>query len=384
MNCPECGRAFEPLDPRLFSFNSPHGWCTHCRGFGEVWQDYSSKEFDSPIEAELAEERSHETLDDGEARPCPVCRGTRINETARSVFLQGETITSIGQLAADAAIKIVGRLKFRGSEKEISADILSEVTQRLRFLCQVGLNYLTLDRAANSLSGGESQRIRLAAQLGSNLRGVLYVLDEPTIGLHARDNARLLEALETLARHGNSLVIVEHDEETMRRADHIIDLGPRAGARGGEVVARDRFTQILANPHSLTGECLKYPMRHPTRGNRRSLSNAPAWIELAGAQLHNLKELDVRFPINRLTAVTGISGSGKSSLVRGVLLPAIKDALERKSRAVERARASRQADRHALAGDQRHRIPRRGLGGRSVANRQDVALNAGHLYQGFR
>jgi excinuclease ABC subunit A len=343
MNCPECGRAFEPLDPRLFSFNSPHGWCLHCRGFGEVWQDYSSKEFDSPIEAELAEERSHETLDDGEARPCPVCRGTRINETARSVFLQGETITSIARLAADAALKVVGRLKFRGSEKEISADILSEITQRLRFLCQVGLNYLTLDRAANSLSGGESQRIRLAAQLGSNLRGVLYVLDEPTIGLHARDNARLLEALEALARHGNSLVIVEHDEETMRRADHIIDLGPGAGTRGGEVVAAGQLREILANPHSLTGECLKYPMRHPTRGSRRSLSSAPAWIELAGAQLHNLKELDVRFPINRLTAVTGISGSGKSSLVRGVLLPAIKDALERKSRAVERARASRQA-----------------------------------------
>ncbi len=343
MNCPDCGRAFEPLDPRLFSFNSPHGWCLHCRGFGEVWQDYSSKEFDSPIEAELAEERSHETLDDGEARPCPVCRGTRINETARSVFLQGETITSIARLAADAALKVVGRLKFRGSEKEISADILSEITQRLRFLCQVGLNYLTLDRAANSLSGGESQRIRLAAQLGSNLRGVLYVLDEPTIGLHARDNARLLEALEALARHGNSLVIVEHDEETMRRADHIIDLGPGAGTRGGEVVAAGQLREILANPHSLTGECLKYPMRHPTRGSRRSLSSAPAWIELAGAQLHNLKELDVRFPINRLTAVTGISGSGKSSLVRGVLLPAIKDALERKSRAVERARASRQA-----------------------------------------
>jgi excinuclease ABC subunit A len=344
MNCPECGRAFEPLDPRLFSFNSPHGWCAHCRGFGEVWQDYSSKEFDSALEAELAEERSHETLGDGEARPCPVCRGTRINETARSVFLQGETITSIAHLAADDSLKAIGKLRFRGSEKEIATDIVSEITQRLRFLCQVGLNYLTLDRAANSLSGGESQRIRLAAQLGSNLRGVLYVLDEPTIGLHARDNSRLLEALEALARHGNSLVIVEHDEETMRRADHIVDLGPRAGAWGGEVVAAGQLREILANPNSLTGQCLKHPMSHPLRGSRRTLSNVPGWIELAGARLHNLKELDVGFPINRLTAVTGISGSGKSTLVRGVLLPAVKEALNRRSQAAERARASRQAD----------------------------------------
>ncbi len=343
MNCPECGRAFEPLDPRLFSFNSPHGWCGHCRGFGEVWQDYSSKEFDSALEAELAEERSHEALDDGEARPCPICRGTRINETARSVFVQGETITSIAHLPAGDCLKAIEKLKFRGSDKEIAADILTEISQRLRFLSQVGLSYLNLDRAANSLSGGESQRIRLAAQVGSNLRGVLYVLDEPTIGLHARDNSRLLEALEALARHGNSLVIVEHDEETMRRADHIVDLGPRAGAHGGEIVAAGLLGEILANPNSLTGQCLKHPMSHPLRGSRRALTNAPGWIELAGARLHNLKELDVRFPINRLTAVAGISGSGKSTLVRGVLLPAVKEALGRKPQTAERARASRRA-----------------------------------------
>ena len=340
MNCPDCGRAFEPLDPRLFSFNSPHGWCSHCRGFGEVWQDYSQKEFDSPLEAELAEERGHEVLDDGEARPCPICRGTRINETARSVFLHGETITSITQLAADASLKSIQRLRFRGNEKEIASDILTEIAQRLRFLSQVGLGYLTLDRAANSLSGGESQRIRLAAQLGSNLRGVLYVLDEPTIGLHARDNCQLLEALETLARQGNSLVIVEHDEETMRRADHIIDLGPEAGTRGGEVVATGHLAKVVANPNSVTGRCLKHPMVHPVRGIRRSLSNAPGWIELAGAQLHNLKDLDVRFPINRLTTVTGISGSGKSTLVGGVLLAAVREALRRKSPAAEHARRS--------------------------------------------
>ena len=163
MNCPDCGRAFEPLDPRLFSFNSPHGWCAHCRGFGEVWPDYSSKEFDSVLEGELAEERSHETLGDGEARPCPVCKGTRINETARSVFLQSETITSVTHSSADDSLKIIEKLKFRGSDKEVAADILSEIIQRLRFLCQVGLNYLTLTApqirsVAANLSGYGWQR----------------------------------------------------------------------------------------------------------------------------------------------------------------------------------------------------------------------------------
>ena len=208
--------------------------------------DYSEKDFDSALEAELAEERSHEVLEDGEARPCPICRGTRINETARSVFLHGETITSITRLlpmlAQEHSTASVSR-----ERKEIASDIVTEIVQRLRFLCQVGLGYLTLDRAANSLSGGESQRIRLAAQLGSNLR-VLYVLDEPTIGLHARDNSAPSRGAETLARQGNSLVIVEHDEETMRRADHIIDLGPQAGAFGGEVVATGQIPEIVANP----------------------------------------------------------------------------------------------------------------------------------------
>jgi excinuclease ABC, A subunit len=327
MNCPDCGRAFEPLDPRLFSFNSPHGWCGHCRGFGEVWTEFSTKDFDSILEAELAEERRHENLGEGESRPCPICRGTRINETARSVFLQGETITSVVAASAEDALALIGKFRFRGTEAEIAKDIIAEISQRLRFLSQVGLDYLTLDRAANTLSGGESQRIRLAAQLGSNLRGVLYVLDEPTIGLHARDNSRLLDALQLLARNGNSLVIVEHDDETMRRADHIIDLGPRAGSRGGEIVATGSLKDILASKTSLTGRCLKEPMVHPSRGQRRPLDTP--WIELTGATLHNLRDVDVKFPLKRLSVVTGISGSGKSSLVRGVLLPAVQDALSR-------------------------------------------------------
>ncbi len=332
MNCPSCARAFEPLDPRLFSFNSPHGWCTHCRGFGVVWESFSKKEFDSELEAELAEERSHENLEETEARPCPVCQGTRLNEVARAVHLQGHTIEGITGASATDALGLIGKLKFRGSAEEISHDILAEISQRLKFLTQVGLDYLTLDRAANTLSGGESQRIRLAAQLGSNLRGVLYVLDEPTIGLHARDNSRLLDALEALAGNGNSLVIVEHDEETMRRADHIIDLGPRAGSRGGEIVAAGPLKTILADKKSLTGQTLREPMPHPSRGERRSLDAAPGWVELRGGNLHNLKDVSVKFPLNRLSVVSGISGSGKSTLVRGIVLPAVKDALSRSSR----------------------------------------------------
>ncbi|GAT35551.1 excinuclease ABC subunit A [Terrimicrobium sacchariphilum] len=332
MNCPSCARAFEPLDPRLFSFNSPHGWCTHCRGFGVVWESFSKKEFDSELEAELAEERSHENLEETEARPCPICQGTRLNEVARAVHLQGHTIEGITGSSATDALELVGKFKFRGSAEQISHDILAEISQRLKFLSQVGLDYLTLDRAANTLSGGESQRIRLAAQLGSNLRGVLYVLDEPTIGLHARDNSRLLDALEALAGNGNSLVIVEHDEETMRRADHIIDLGPRAGSRGGEIVAAGPLKTILADKKSLTGQTLREPMRHPSRGERRALDVAPGWVELRGGNLHNLKDVSVKFPLNRLSVVSGISGSGKSTLVRGIVLPAVKDALSRSSR----------------------------------------------------
>ncbi len=326
MNCATCGRAFEPLDPRLFSFNSPHGWCDHCRGFGEVWEDISNKEFETVIEAELAEEKSHENLEHGEAHTCPICHGTRLNETARNVYLQGETITSVAKSSAEHALDLVGKFAFKGRDTEIASDIVVEITQRLKFLAQVGLNYLTLDRSANTLSGGESQRIRLAAQLGSNLRGVLYVLDEPTIGLHARDNSRLLDALELLADNGNSLVIVEHDEETMRRAGHIIDLGPRAGSRGGQIVASGTVKEILANKDSLTGQFLKKPMAHPLRGERRKLDTP--WLEMKGASLHNLKDVDAKFPINRLSVVTGISGSGKSSLVRGALLPAVKDAMK--------------------------------------------------------
>jgi len=329
MSCPGCGQSFEELDPRLFSFNSPHGWCEECHGFGEVWKAHVDPKLESAIEIEMAQERQHEWLDEGEAKPCPACQGARLNEIARHVRLQSRTIDQFTGLHVHGALELLGKLKFDAQQKPIAQDIIPEIEQRLEFMGQVGLDYLALSRSARTLSGGESQRIRLAAQLGSNLRGVLYVLDEPTIGLHARDNARLLDTLDALKRKGNSLVVVEHDEDTMRRADTIIDLGPGAGSRGGCVVAQGTLAQIQKVADSATGRYLREPLRHPTRGQRRSMKDVTRWLEVKGANLHNLKDVDVRFPVGRLTVVTGISGSGKSSLMRGVLKPAVSANLKR-------------------------------------------------------
>src|SRR5205085_4139884 len=235
-------------------------------------------------------------------------------------------------LSAARAAKQIAKLRFRGTHQRVGSELIPEIEQRLRFMENVGLGYLALGRSAKTLSGGESQRIRLAAQLGSNLRGVLYVLDEPTIGLHSRDNLRLLDTLEALREKGNSLVIVEHDEETMRRADHIVDLGPRAGIHGGEVVATGTLRDIERSKNSETGRCLKTPLCHPTRNSRRSLSTVEHWIEIHGARANNLKSVDVRFPIGRLSVITGISGSGKSTLMHDVLLPAVVEQLEKRKR----------------------------------------------------
>jgi len=329
MNCPSCSRAFEPLDPRLFSFNSPHGWCQHCRGFGEVWSELGAagKEFDSQLEAELEEERRHENLEDSEPRPCPICKGSRLNETASNVLVEGLSINDFTSAAAADSLALTATLRFTGPRAGIAREVVAEIAQRLRFLSTVGLDYLSLDRSAKTLSGGEAQRIRLAAQLGSNLRGVLYVLDEPTIGLHPRDNTRLLDALEALAKKGNSLVVVEHDEETMRRADRILDLGPGAGRRGGEIVASGTLDEIIHSPQSLTGQSLRSPMKHPSRGSRRPA--AKEWLTIRGINLHNVKDMDVRIPVNRLTAISGVSGSGKSTVLRGVVVPSVRDALSR-------------------------------------------------------
>src|SRR5216110_2334813 len=334
MSCPSCGRAFEELDPRLFSFNSPHGACEECGGFGEIWnqslQVGESEDGESVLENELAAERESEWIEESEAQICPACHGSRLNAIARHVRVQNMTIDNFTALSAATAAKQIGRLKFSGKQKTIASELIPEIVQRLRFMDNVGLGYLSLGRSAKTLSGGESQRIRLAAQLGSNLRGVLYVLDEPTIGLHPRDNVRLLETLTALRAKGNSLVIVEHDEATMRRADHIIDLGPRAGIHGGEVVASGSLREIERADDSETGRCLKAPLCHPIRKSRRSLHNVAGWVEIRNARANNLKNIEVKFPVARLSVITGISGSGKSTLMGDVLLPAVREQLTRK------------------------------------------------------
>ena len=345
MSCPNCGRAFEELDPRLFSFNSPHGMCEECGGFGEIWdhdlQTGANRDDESVLESELAAERESEWIDEDEARECPNCHGSRLNAEARHVRVQGYTIDQFTDLSAGEAVRAIAKLRFKGRDQTVAAGLIPEIQQRLRFMETVGLGYLALGRSAKTLSGGESQRIRLAAQLGSNLRGVLYVLDEPTIGLHPRDNQRLLETLTTLRNKGNSLIVVEHDEETMRRADHIVDLGPRAGIHGGEVVASGTLSDVRKNPNSETARCLKSPLCHPTRGSRRSLRNVENWIEIRGARANNLKNIDVRFPVGRLSVITGISGSGKSTLMHEVLLPEVREGLGSAGASPAVSRASR-------------------------------------------
>jgi len=341
MACPSCARAFEPLDPRMFSFNSPHGWCETCRGFGLVYESaVKTDQARTQLEADLQEEQAREEADKDIARPCPECEGLRLNIEARNVRVHNHPIADFTRATAHSAAQLLDTLSFNSHDAPLAADILPEIQQRLGFMQRVGLDYLTLDRPATTLSGGEAQRIRLAAQLGSNLRGVLYVLDEPTIGLHERDNRSLLDALDELVRQGNSLIVVEHDEETMRRATRIIDLGPGAGSRGGEVIATGTLDEIRASKQSVTGQFLANPPKRPSRGSRRSLEGGDLrWLELQGASLHNLQNIDARIPLGRLTVACGISGSGKSSLLRGTFVPALKDSMTRRGRKPSRKTA---------------------------------------------
>ncbi|MGE3541329.1 MAG: excinuclease ABC subunit UvrA [Candidatus Tectimicrobiota bacterium] len=257
---------------------------------------------------------------------CPDCAGTRLNAQARAVRIAGQSLCDLTALSVAAAVERLPRLTFQRRDAAIVAPLLPEIQARLQCMQEVGLGYLTLDRQSDTLSGGEAQRLRLAAQLGSHLRGVCYVLDEPTIGLHPRDNARLLGTLTRLKQQGNSIVVVEHDEDTIRHADHIIDLGPGAGAQGGQVVATGTLQELLRQPASLTGQYLRQRSHQPLGGRQRSLEGCP-WLTLYGAREHNLQRVDVRLPLGRFIAVSGVSGSGKSTLVKQTLYPALRQQL---------------------------------------------------------
>ncbi len=302
--CAACKEGFDPPDPRLFSFNSQAGACPSCEGTGL-----------DPVAADAEE--------DGRAPECPACDGARLSPLARSV-LMGTPGLSIGEVAAmtpPALRRHLARLvaNLSPAHEDVAGPALAEIEARCRFLETVGLDYLELSRGARTLSGGEAQRVRLAAQLSADLRGVLYVLDEPTIGLHPVDNERLLGALQRLTARGNTVLVVEHDDETIRRADHLIDMGPGGGRGGGEVVAAGPADEVLAHEASPTARAmaLSGPERCLHRG--RDTDQGVPRLHLSGVTHHNLAELDVEFPMGCLTVVTGVSGSGKSSLVRDVL-----------------------------------------------------------------
>jgi excinuclease ABC subunit A len=321
--CRSCGRSFPELDPRLFSYNSKHGWCAKCYGTGLNIDD-----------VEWSDERARTGAEDNVLdswidwlevdQQCEACEGRRLNPEALAVLWRGKSIADYSALPVLDLKKSFDEKTLKGREAEIARDLVPELKSRLGFLDEVGLGYLTLDRSAPTLSGGEAQRIRLAAQLGSNLRGVCYILDEPTIGLHHRDNQVLLDVLEKLESKGNSLVVVEHDEDTIRRAQHVIDLGPGAGKLGGEVTAQGSADALMRNPASLTGRFLREPLKHPLQPRRKITNETPS-LEVKGAKLHNLKNVDARVPMGRLVLVTGVSGSGKSTLARDVLFNSLKE-----------------------------------------------------------
>jgi len=397
--CAPCGIGYEALDPRLFSFNSRQGACAACDGIGSspsfdpellvsdpaapvgrglqqaleplgaaLWRavrqvgERQPAAWKKPFAKLTESQRS--ALFDGDGQPgvlgllqerladeeidatllapflvdrdCAVCCGRRLNDRAQRVRVGGEAIWELTRLPVAEARRAIAARRFAGREAQIAEGILKEILPRLSFLEQVGLSYLTLDRRADTLSGGEAQRIRLAAQLGSNLRGVCYVLDEPTIGLHPRDNDLLIGTLRQLREHGNTVVVVEHDEATIAAADLVVDLGPGAGIHGGRLVAMGTPAELAAHPDSVTGSFLG--RARPRVGPLRNVADSPR-LRVRGAAEHNLKEVDVEIPLAAWTCVTGVSGSGKSTLVRDVIYTGLRRRLGLSSGRVGRHRA---------------------------------------------
>jgi excinuclease ABC subunit A len=414
--CPEHGPSLVELEPRIFSFNSPHGACDRCTGLGSQmeidpdlvvpdpslsiaegalapWAGSSSNYYEQMTEAiaerygvdvtapweELAEEqrdvflhgtggepvqvtyrnrygrrRSYASRFEGiiaglerryretdsewtrekieefmSLRPCPVCGGARLRAESRAVLVGGTRIEDFCALSARRALEWLDAVELSETDRHVARLILREISERLRFLENVGIGYLSMDRGASTLSGGEAQRIRLATQIGSSLVGVLYILDEPSIGLHQRDNSKLIATLERLRDLGNTVIVVEHDEQTMRAADHLVDLGPGAGEHGGEIVAQGDAKAVEKVKDSLTGQFLSGTRTIEVPARRRTPTG---YVEILGASQHNLRDIDVHVPLGVLTCVTGVSGSGKSTLVNDVLFKAVANRLHRARR----------------------------------------------------
>ncbi len=389
--CTECGTSVPQLEPRSFSFNSPYGACEECTGLGSKWTFDPGKaivDFSRPLLegglgpgagsaymrhllAEAAKamkidlgtpfdqfpKKVQSALLDGSngfpgilkilaqtyqessegyrewlteymsPAECPACHGKRLRPASLAVRVKNFSIAEFTEMPIARALLTVRNWEFDGRETQIAGRIVDEIRRRLEFLSEVGLDYLSLERSAATLSGGEAQRIRLATQIGSKLRGVLYVLDEPSIGLHPRDNGRLLDTLTHLRDMGNTVLVVEHDAETIQRADYVIDLGPGAGRLGGELVASGTPLEITENPASLTGRYLSGAVEIPVPAVRRS-SNGKK-LAIIGAAEHNLKDIDVEIPLGLLTVVTGVSGSGKSTLVNEILYRALAQQIYR-------------------------------------------------------
>ena len=312
--CPNDGFSFPEIEPRLFSFNSPYGACPECHGLGtkDIWSD----------------------------EICPICKGKRLREESLNVLIKDKNINQITAMSIEESYNFFSKMIFKNkSEAEIAEAPLREIKSRLKFMIDVGLDYLTLDRRAGTLSGGESQRIRLASQIGSRLVGTLYILDEPTIGLHQRDNEKLINTLKELRDIGNTIIVVEHDEDTIRSSDYLVDIGPGAGVNGGYIVAEGPTAQLLSpkaktypdvkisNKESLTLEYLSGEKSIEIPKERRKVSDNQEYLKIRGARANNLKNINVDIPLRRLVAITGVSGSGKSSLVYDVLYNTLSNKL---------------------------------------------------------
>lgn len=299
-SCPNDGFSFPEIEPRLFSFNSPYGFCEACTGLGTK---------------ELFSEED-----------CPVCKGKRLNENALSVKVAGKNIWQVASLSIAEAREFFLNVeeKLTKKQKEISGAVIREINNRLQFMFDVGLHYLTLERRAGTLSGGEAQRIRLASQVGTRLVGALYVLDEPTIGLHQKDNDQLVKTLRNLCDVGNTIIVVEHDEDTILASDWVVDIGPGAGKHGGEIVYSGPLNELIENKtadakKSLTGQYLRGEKKIDLPGKRRKVDSSTSKLKIKGASAHNLKNIDVEIPLRRFVCLTGVSGSGKSTLMHDIV-----------------------------------------------------------------